>query len=122
MRHVMQRITLVLALAFILAVLFAAPVFAFSWNPIEWIKTGLEAGGWTALAWVLTAIAGLAVFSTILAVRIVKTMKEVGELLISFADAAEDRKFNPDELKKIAKDARDVCDIWRATPAKYTGG
>ena len=106
----------------LLLLLFAVPVFAAWWNPVDWVKSGLESGGWTALAWVLTGLAGLAVFSTVLAVKIIKTMKEIGELLIAFADAVDDRKFTADELKRIAKDARDVCDVWRETPAKYTGG
>jgi len=106
----------------LLLAFFAVPAMAAWWNPVDWVKSGLESGGWTALAWVLTGLAGLAVFSTVLAIRIVKTMREVGELLVSFADAFDDRKFTADELKQIAKDARDVCDVWRTTPAKFTGG
>lgn len=118
----MRRFNLCLLVLAALAVLFAVPAFAFSWNPVGWIKAGLEAGGMKALAWILTAVLGLAVFSTVLFIKIVSTLKEAGELLTTLGTALADRSMNADELRQIAKDARDVCNIWRTTPAKYTGG
>ena len=73
----------------------------------------------SGLAWILTALLGLAVFGTVAAVKIVKTMKEAGELLIVLSDALSDRKVTPDEIKAIRNDIRDVMDVWKKTPEGY---
>ncbi len=105
-----------------LMVLFALPAVAFSWgdvNPINWLKSGLTAGGWTVLAYILTAVLALAVFGTVVAVRIIQTLKETGELLIALSDALSDRKVTPDEIKAIIADIRAVMDVWKKTPDAY---
>jgi len=113
----MKRILWILA---VLMVCFAVPAFAFSWNPIDWIKAGLAAGGWNAVAWILTALLGLAVFGTVMVVRIINTLKEAGELLIALSDALSDRKVTPEEIKTITDDIRDVMNVWKTTPEAYT--
>jgi hypothetical protein len=99
---------------------FATCAFAAWYNPISWIKAGLAAGGWNAVAWILTALLGLAVFGTVMVVRIINTLKEAGELLIALSDALSDRKVTPEEIKTITDDIRDVMNVWKTTPEAYT--
>lgn len=103
----------------LMMVCFATAAMAFSWNPVNWVKSGLEAGGWTVVAYLVTAFLALAVFGTVVAVRIIQTMKEAGELLIALSDALADRKVTPDEIKLIIADVRDVFNVWKATPPAY---
>jgi hypothetical protein len=115
----MRRITFTFMILAALAVLFAVPAFAFSWNPVDWMKAGLEAGGMKLLAWILTTLLGLAVFGSVLAVKIISTLKEAGELMTTLGNALADRSITTDELRQIANDARDVFNIWKETPAEY---
>jgi len=114
MRRFVMLFTVVL-----LVLAFAVPAFAFSWNPVNWLKAGLEAGGMKLLAWILTAVLGLAVCGGVMFARVIRTLKEAGELQIAIAEAIADRKFDPEELKRIAHEARDVYDIWKPTPEQY---
>jgi hypothetical protein len=115
----MRRITFTFMILAAFAVLFAVPAFALSWNPIDWMKAGLEAGGLKVLAWLFTALLGLSVFGTVLAVKIISTLKEAGELLATLGEALADRKMTAEELRQIGLDARDVFNIWKETPAEY---
>ncbi|MDD5353038.1 MAG: hypothetical protein PHS93_07765 [Candidatus Omnitrophica bacterium] len=112
----MKRFAWILA---VLMVCFAAPAFAAWYNPVDWLKSLLSSGGYTVLAYILTALLSLAVFGTVAAVKIVKTLKEVGEFLIVLGDALSDRKVTPEEIKAIIADVRDVVNIWKATPEAY---
>ena len=112
----MKKIMMLCALMFIL---YVTSAFAFSFNPINWIKDGLAAGGWNLVAFILTAFFGLAIFGTIVFIKIINTMKEAGELLIDLSNALVDRKINPDEIKTIVNDIRNVFDIWKKTPDNY---
>lgn len=115
----MKRILLLLSL---LMILFATSAFAFSFNPVDWVKSALSSGGYTILAYMLTAIMAIAIFGTVLAVRIVQTLKEAGELFIALSDALSDRKVTPEEIKTIVANARDVFNIWKKTPPAYVPG
>jgi len=104
----------------LLFIAFAAPAFAaFSLNPISWIKSALESGGWTVLAYILTAVLALGIFGTVMALRIIKTLRETGELFIAFADAVADHNVTPAEIRGIIASARDVVDVWKKTPEQF---
>ncbi len=112
----MKRFTWIFAVMFLF---FAGSAFAAWYNPISWVKSGLEAGGWNLVAYIFTGLLALGIFATVVFVRIVQTLKEAGEFQIHFADALADRKITTDELKQLAADARDVFDIWKKTPDAY---
>ena len=115
----MKRIIGIVLAGLALGMVFPVAAFAFSWNPVDWIKSGLEAGGLKLLAWILTAVLGLAICGGVMFARVIRTLKEAGELQIAIAEAVADRKFDPEELKRIAHEARDVYDIWKPTPEQY---
>jgi divalent metal cation (Fe/Co/Zn/Cd) transporter len=108
-----------IALFTLLLLAFAAPAFAAWWNPVDWVKSALEGGGYTILAYALTAGLAFAIFGTVFAVKIVKTLKEAGELLIALSEALSDRKVTPEEIKAIIADIRSVLDVWKKTPDAY---
>jgi len=103
----------------LLFIAFAAPAFAAWWNPVDWLKSGLAAGGWTVLAYILTAVLALGIFGTVMALRIIKTLRETGELFIAFADAVADHNVTPAEIRGIIASARDVVDVWKKTPEQF---
>lgn len=115
----MKRILGILLAGLAFGMLFPVAAFALSWNPVDWLKAGLEAGGMKVLAWLFTALLGLSVFGTVLAVKIIATLKEAGELLATLGEALADRKMTAEELRQIGLDARDVFDIWKETPDAY---
>jgi hypothetical protein len=104
---------------FVLFMAIATQVFAAWWNPVDWVKSGLESGGWTLAAYIATFALGLGIFATVLFVKIVNSMKAAGIFLQVLADALIDRKLTPDEIKAIIADAKAVYDPWKKTPEQY---
>jgi hypothetical protein len=115
----MKRVVMLVLCGVLLSLAFPLAAFALSWNPVSWVKAGIEAGGVKVLAWLFTALLGLSVFGTVLAVKIIATLKEAGELLATLGEALADRKMTAEELRQIGTDARDVFNIWKTTPDEY---
>ena len=115
----MKRSMIFTAIVVLLMLFLATAVVAFSLNPISWIKSALESGGWTVLAYILTAVLALGIFGTVMALRIIKTLRETGELFIAFADAVADHNVTPAEIRGIIASARDVVDVWKKTPEQF---
>jgi hypothetical protein len=115
----MKRFMLCGALFALMMVLFAGAALAFSFNPAEWVKGALNTWGWTAAAYLFTFILGLAVFGTILAARIINTLKAVGELLVHLSERLSDRRMTAEELQETVADIRAVASVWKTTPEKF---
>lgn len=66
---------------------------------------------------IVTALAGVGLFW-----KIMQSLRETGEALITICDAAEDRKITKEEWGVIRKEAWDIVLPWRKTPEKYLNG
>jgi len=117
----MKRFTVIGALFALMMFLFATTALAFSWNPVDLVKGALDAWGWTAAAYIFSFILGLAIVGTIMAARIITTMKQLGELLVHLSERLSDRKMTADELKQTVDDIRAVANVWKTTPEKFNG-
>ena len=75
---------------------------------------------WNAAAYIITGLLAVGVIGeSVILGKIIRTLKEGGEFLTVLGDAVEDRKLGSDELNTIAKEARDVFDVWKPTPERY---
>ncbi len=113
----MKRNIWTIGLILLALVFVATSAYAFGFSDIKsWVT-------WQGAAYLLTFILGLGIIGgSLMFVRILQTIKEAGEFMVYLADALNDKKLTPEEMKKIMADARDVFSIWKATPEQYKTG
>ena len=103
-------------LALLLALLFAAPVWAGVFGDIFKPVGNALLGVFVDNLLPILLTLGLGMLGGIAAL-IITTMKNVANLLNAIVDAAADNKFSGDEVKQIRARFWDVVLPWRKTPA-----
>lgn len=92
----------------------ATPALAFGWSDIKSVLTG---DTWPLILTGVVFLAFLVAGNIIM--KVIKTLREVGELLIHFSDMVTDKKVTREEIDQFKADIRDVVNIWRKTPEEY---
>jgi uncharacterized membrane protein YiaA len=71
-----------------------------------------------AIAYILTGLLAIGVLWNIIA-KINTTIKEIGQVMIIFADMTSDRKITTEEWLQFKKEIKDVFNIFAKTPDKF---